>query len=185
MPVPISINIIDDSEWTVAPHISFKSKKTFDHSGNILNMIRDGGSLRGLLSVDGAGCFEVVTKTELREEGGDIKIGRGRKVPSYIVRRMIASKEIYVLADRDNVTSAVVFATATVDEIYQEGFPQGWCVLDKPYMDSSSLYKDVDGAKFVVCIRPKELPIERWVPITRAMALGAQTFDVEGAGSSA
>lgn len=178
MPVPNSINIVDDSEWTLAPHIPFKSKKTFDHSGNILNMIRDGGSLRGLLSETGAGCFEVMTKREMREEVGDIRIGRGRKVPSHIVRRMIALKEIYILPSSEDKTSAVVSATATIDEIYTEGFPAGWGVLDKPYINSSMLYKDVNGRKFEVCIRPNGLPVDQWVPIAREMAFGAQTFDV-------
>lgn len=180
MPIPNSINIVADSEWTVAPHIPFKSRKTFDHSGNILNMIRDGGSLRGLLSEHGAGCFEVMTKRELREEDGDIKIGRGRKVPSYIVARMIALKEIYVLANSEDMLSAVVCAEATVDEYYEDGFPGGWGVLDKPYIDSSLLYKHVDGVKFEVCIRPRGLSIDQWVPIARAMAFGAQSVDVGG-----
>jgi hypothetical protein len=181
MPVPNSIDVVDDSEWTAAPHVPFKSKKTFDHSGNILNMLRDGGSLRGLLSENGVGCFEVMSKRELREENGDVKIGHGRRVPSYTVKRMIALKEIYIQPRDDSTTSDIACATATVDEFYADDFPADWGVLDKPYLDSSLLFKEVEGVMIEVCNRPRGLRTDQWLPIARAMAIGAQSFDLANA----
>lgn len=180
MPVPNSIAIIDDSEWGIAPHVPFKMKKSFDHSGNILTMIRAGGCLRGLLGQGGAGCFEVMSKRELREENGDIKIGHGRKVPSSVVKTMIARKEIFVVSDGEN-SSEVVFATATVDDFYTEGFPAGWGVQDKPYLGVSLLYKNTEDGLIEICGRPKKLSVEQWVPIARAMSIGAQSVDLESA----
>lgn len=180
MPVPNSIAIIDDSEWKLAPHAPFRMKKSFDHSGNILTMIRAGGCLRGMLDRDGAGCFEVLSKRELREEGGDIKIGHGRRVSSYVVRSMITRKEIFVVPEAEN-SPGIVFATATVDDFYTEGFPSDWGVQDKPYLGVSMLYKKTESGLIEVCGRPKMLSIEQWVPVARAMAVGAQNVELEGA----
>jgi hypothetical protein len=178
MPVPNSITIIDDSEWKTAPQVRFKTKKSFDHSGNILTMIRGGGCLRGLLGQGGAGSFEVLSKRELREEDGDVKIGHGRKVSSYVIQMMIVRKEIFVVPN-DEAPSGIVYAVATVDDFYTEGFPSAWGVQDKPYLGVSMLYKKAENGLFEVCVRPRGLSIEQWVPVARAMAVGAQGVDLE------
>jgi hypothetical protein len=119
----------------------------------------------------GAGCFEVMSKRELREEGGGVQIGHGRKVSSWVVSQMIQRQEIYV-AVAEVIDGAVVHACATVDEIVTNGFATGFGVRHKPYVGVSHLFKSKGEGSVEICIRPKGISFEEWAPIARAMSHG-------------
>jgi hypothetical protein len=170
MPVPLSIPVIDDASWSSPPQVPFKTKKMFDHTSNILTILRGGGCLRGRLGRDGAGGFEILSKRELREEV-EVKIGHGRRVSSWTVSSMIGRGEIY-LPDIGGVDGEVVYAHATVDEFIVCGFPIGWGILHKPYLNASYLCRKTEGDTLFVAERPKKFPVTDWITFGRAMAHG-------------
>jgi hypothetical protein len=173
MPVPTSVAIKAGAS-DFKPHHIFSRNKPFDNFHNIKTVIKGGGFVRGVWTDGQAGPFEIFTKKESEGYRPNKSPGLGRWVPTHVIERMIYLKEIFVIEDEEN--AGLVSVHLTEDEVFSDGFPDGWGVRHVPSTDVTYLFKPGEDSHIPICERPRGLPLDEWVPMARVMAIGLDVF---------
>jgi hypothetical protein len=168
MPVPASVPLKSDSSFK-AP-ATFKRKKPFDNTFNIVNILKNGGILRGVFFDGEAYDFEILTKKERSEGLEDAGRGAGRWVPTSTILWMVKNKEISVPPTTPE--GHFIYAQLTQDEFFTAGFPTGWGVRHVPSTDATYLFGPSEPAYTPVCVKPSRAIVEEWVLLAKLMAHG-------------
>lgn len=169
--VPVSMPLIGEKEYTLAPHLRFQTRKPFDHISNIINIMKVGGCLRGFVERDGIGLVEIMTKRKLAEEAADVKIGRGRVVSFSTLDFLIKRKFVYFPVFSCSIGD-VVEARLVDDAVISTEFPFNWSVVYTPHSGKAALVVRNGKDQLEVCLMPPQAELEKWLPVARAMAAG-------------